>query len=101
MESMTMNHYGAMAQQHWQKVRAEEYALIEDPERFFSELGEQVAEMVQQRMDQLLETQPRAEGFVAELARQQTARGTAEDETLRTMVFTDPGSDTTSMTTLA
>jgi hypothetical protein len=99
MTTMTMNHYAAMAQEHWQKARAREYVLIEEPERFFNQLGEQVAEMVQQRTDQLLHSQPRAEGFVAELARQQTARTTAEDEILRTMVFTEPG-DTTSITTM-
>lgn len=98
---VSMNHYGAMAQQHWQRVRPAEYATIEDPQRFFSELGEQVAEAVQQRTEDLLASQSRAEGFAAELARQQTARSTAEDETLRTMVFTEPDSDTTSMTTPA
>jgi hypothetical protein len=91
-----MNHYGQMALEHWQRHRPEELAAIEDPQRFFSELGEQVAETVRTRTDQLLASQPQASGFVARMQQEQTARMTAEDETLREMVYTEPGSDPTS-----
>jgi hypothetical protein len=94
-----MNHYGQMALEHWRRHRLEELAAIEDPQRFFSELGEQVAETVQTRTDQLLANQPQVTGFVARVKQEQTARMTAEDETLREMVYTEPGSDLTNPTT--
>lgn len=94
-----VNHYGEMALEHWRRHRPEEVAAIEDPARFFSELGEQVAETVRTRTEQLLESQPPASGFVARMQQEKTARMTAEDETLREMVFTDPTSSTTDDTT--
>lgn len=90
-----VNHYGQMAWDHWRQHRPEDLATIEDPTRFFSELGEQVAETVLERTEQLLASQEKATGFVARYAQEQTARQTAEDETLRTMAFTDPTSSAT------
>lgn len=90
-----VNHYGQMAWDHWRQHRPEDLATIEDPTRFFSELGEQVAETVLDRTEQLLASQEKVTGFVARFAQERTARQTAEDETLRTMVFTEPTSSTT------
>lgn len=90
-----VNHYGQMAWDHWSQHRPADLATIEDPTRFFHELGEQVAETVLDRTEQLLAIQETATGFVARFAQERTARQTAEDETLRTMVFTDPTSSAT------
>ncbi|MFL6119456.1 hypothetical protein [Actinophytocola sp.] len=97
--SHDMNHYGQMALEHWQRHRPQELAAIEDPQRFFSELGEQVAETVLTRTDQLLASYPQVSGFVARVQQEQTARQTAEDETLREMVYTEPSSEATNPTT--
>ena len=36
-----MNRYGLMAQQHWARWLPARYAAIEDPDSFFSDLGNQ------------------------------------------------------------
>lgn len=96
---LTINHYGQMAWDHWRRHRSEDLAAIEDPTRFFHELGEEVAETVRDRTELLLASQPQASGFAARVAREQTARRTVEDETLRMMVFTEPSGPTTDDTT--
>ena len=35
-----MNPYGAQARQHWQTHLPERFAQIQDPETFFTDLGE-------------------------------------------------------------
>lgn len=42
-----MNHYGALAKEHWKSYRPTRYQQLEDPERFFSDLGDQIADQVQ------------------------------------------------------
>ena len=83
-----MNHYGALALQHWQRTRAAELATIEDPQRFFTELGEQVAAEIDHR-SQALEGQLGGD-FLANLGMLNEARATAENEVLRELVFTEP-----------
>jgi hypothetical protein len=84
-----MNHYGAMALEHWRRARAVELALIEDQERFFTELGEQVAAEVLRRSE-ALEPASLSEDYLANLGALNEARATAESEVLREMVFTEP-----------
>ena len=38
-----MNHYGVTAQRHWERWLPTRYAAIQDPDSFFSTLGEEVA----------------------------------------------------------
>ena len=83
-----MNHYGALALRHWESTRARELAQLEDPQRFFTELGEQVAAEIQRRA-QALEG-PMSEDFLANLGMLNEARATAESDVLRELVFTEP-----------
>lgn len=46
-----MNHYGAIAEDHWKKHLPSRYAALEDPETFFNSLGNQIQEMVQNLED--------------------------------------------------
>ena len=83
-----MNHYGAMALRHWQNTRASELATIEDPQQFFTELGEQVATEVRRRAEAI--ESPMGEDYLANLAMLNEARTSAESEVLRELVFTEP-----------
>lgn len=83
-----MNHYGALALRHWTLTRPAELATIEDPQRFFTELGEQVAAEIDRR-SQVLEG-PLGEDYLANLGMLNEARATAESDVLRELVFTDP-----------
>ena len=46
-----MNHYGALAQSHWQQHLPSRYARLADPQTFFNSLGNQISEMVQTLTD--------------------------------------------------
>ena len=87
MEAVTMNHYGALALRHWQRARADELVMIEDPDRFFTELGQQVAAEVDRRSHAL--QGPTSEDYLANLGMLNEARATAEGDVLREMVFTE------------
>jgi hypothetical protein len=88
---MGMNDYGRLAQQHWERTRPNELATLEDPQRFFTELGEQVEQEIIRRALEL-ETDPGTDEYVTNLGMMNEARATAEAEVLREMVFTQPGS---------
>lgn len=48
----SMNHYGALALTHWKTHRPTQYAELENPKEFFSQLGEEISQRVQQlRLD--------------------------------------------------
>lgn len=83
-----MNHYGALALRHWETTRARELAQLENPDRFFTELGEQVAAEIQRRA-QALEA-PMSEDYLANLGMLNEARAAAESEVLRELIFTEP-----------
>ncbi len=81
-----MNHYGATARRHWQRHLAEQYAQIPDPESDFTRLGEEIAQMVDQRADQIAGDDPAGEDYLTKAGRLKEARLTAEDEVLREML---------------
>ncbi len=43
-----MNRYGLMAREHWARWLPARYAAIENPDRFFTDLGNQVAGRIDQ-----------------------------------------------------
>jgi hypothetical protein len=85
---MPMNHYGELALRHWQNARPQELATIEDQERFFTDLGEQVQNEILRRAQEL--ESPMGEDYLANLGMLNEARATAESDVLREMVFTEP-----------
>jgi hypothetical protein len=85
-----VNHYGTKAQTHWQTHLPGRLAAIPDPEAFFTLLGETAAEQIDQTADALAATKPEAEGYLAELARLETAHQMAEMQVTREMILVDP-----------
>lgn len=78
-----MNHYGAQMMRHWQGERGPEYRELEEPERFFTQLGEEIADRVESRERSLAGAVPEGEGYLGRLQRLNTARLQAEGEVVR------------------
>lgn len=80
-----MNRYGVLAQQHWQKHLPKRFRTLPNPEQFFTELGEQV----QERVDELMEAARPSLGpdYLSNLQALNTAKQTAESEALRELAL--------------
>lgn len=82
-----MNMYGAMAQSHWMTWLPGRYATIEDPSRFFSELGIQVSDQIATLELDLLGPEVPGEDFLTRVGRRNMARLQAEELTLHELVL--------------
>lgn len=81
--------YARRAQQHWERRRPEQLRQIPDPDRFFTELGAQVEELVDQLTTDLAGPDLPGESYLAKLGRLRMARFTAEAQVLREMLLPD------------
>ena len=87
-----MNRYGRQAMRHWQEFDPTRYSAIEDPEAFFTDLGEEVMQQIEIRARALEGTDQPGETYLEKVGRLQMARFTAESEVLRELVLI-PGPD--------
>ena len=78
-----MNRYGAQTMRYWQENLPRQYATISDPEAFFEEMGEQIAEEVDELTWQVAGPGQPGEGYLGKVGRLQMARLEAETEVLR------------------
>jgi hypothetical protein len=78
-----MNQYGAQARRHWQTHLPNRYRQIEDPETFFADLGEQIAQQVQDRAAAIAGSDPEQETYLEKVGRLNMARQTAESGVMR------------------
>ena len=85
-----MNHYGMRARDHWRTHLSSQLASIADQETFFTLLGATAESEIAVRAEALAQLQPSGEGYLAEMARLQTARQLAEMEVIREMILIDP-----------
>lgn len=85
-----MNSYGRRAQRHWAQTDPARYATIEDPENFFTDLGDQVQQEIQQHARQLEGSAPPGETYLEQVGRLNMARLAAEEEVLRRLVLISP-----------
>jgi hypothetical protein len=90
-----MNRYGQQAMSHWRRWLPQRYATIPDPETFFSELGEQVANQVIETTQHLAGDDPPDENYMSKLGRLNMARLQAEEIVLRELVLlpAEPGTE--------
>jgi hypothetical protein len=89
-----MNRYGQMAMDHWSKWRPETLAGIPDPETYFSTLGLEVAQAIDELADRIAGPGSPAEPYLDRVGRLGAARMTAESTILREMVLLPPESET-------
>ena len=85
-----MNHYGTMAQRHWQRWLPSRYATIQDPDSFFSTLGEEVAQRIGDLSLDLAGEDSAGEGYLEKVGRLNMARLQAEEIVLKEQVLLDP-----------
>ena len=90
-----MNHYGVTARRHWERWLPTRYAAIQDPDSFFSTLGEEVAQRIADLALDLVGDDPPVEGYLVKVGRLNMARLQAEEIVLREQVLLspEPGAD--------
>jgi len=85
-----MNHYAAMAMQHWQTYAPSLVAGLPDPTGFFSDLGAEVEAQVNDLAARIASMRPEpcsTESYLETVARLQTARRTAEEVVMAELVW--------------
>lgn len=87
------NDYAAMAQQHWARFLPNRYQTIEDPDSFFSRLGREVAEEIDQLTHQMAGDDQPNEDYLGKLGRLNAARNQAREKVLseRILLPAEPG----------
>jgi stalled ribosome rescue protein Dom34 len=81
-----MNPYGAQAAKHWQTHLPERFAQIQDPETFFTDLGEEIEQQIEDQARALAGPDPAQESYLDKVGRLNMARLTAESQVLREML---------------
>jgi hypothetical protein len=93
-----MNQYGRRTQRYWQQNLPTQYAQIPNPETFFAQLGETMAEQIADLAEQIAGPDPAGEDYLSKLGRLNMARTTAETEVFRETLpqpeSTQPGEET-------
>ncbi len=85
-----MNYYGEIAQRHWARWLPSQYAAIEDPDSFFSDLGSRAEARIDELADQLAGDDQPGEGYLGKAGRIGQARRQAEEMVLSEMVLLEP-----------
>lgn len=85
-----MNRYGLMAQRHWERWLPARYATIKNPDSFFSDLGNQASDQIDQLALHLAGDDRPGEGYLAKAGRLGQARHQAEEIVLTDLVLLDP-----------
>ncbi len=85
-----MNRYGLMAREHWERWLPVRYAAIEDPDSFFSDMGNRVAERIDQLARQIAGDDQPGEGYLGKAGRLGQARQQAEEIVLTETVLLQP-----------
>jgi hypothetical protein len=89
-EPPTVNQYGEMARRHWARWLPGRFAAIEDPEAFFTSLGEEAVERITALAWELAGDDIPGEGYLAKAGRLGEARHRAEQIVLTEMILLEP-----------
>jgi hypothetical protein len=89
-----MNQYAAMAQTHWARFLPTRYSQINDPDSYFSILGQEVADEIDDLTQQLTENDAASEDYLSKVGRLNSARQQAREKVLaeRVLLAAEPGS---------
>lgn len=82
-----MNKYGMMARDHWMRYAPIRYATLEDPEAYFTQLGESIAAHVQQATDQLQARLPADLPYLEKVGQLKAIQRQAEEVALTDQVY--------------
>jgi len=85
-----MNYYGEMAQRHWARWLPNQYAVIENPDSFFSDLGMRAEARIDELAYQFAGDDQPGEGYLGKVGRLGEARHRAEQIVLTDMILLEP-----------
>jgi hypothetical protein len=74
-----VNKYGRQAQEAWKTASPTQYSQIQNPDEFFTKLGEQAQEQVDELQIKLAGPDPKGEGYLEKVGRLNAARNQAEE----------------------
>jgi len=77
-----MNKYGRQAQRHWQQHLPSQYAQIPDPETFFSQMGETIAQQIEELAELIAGPDRPGETFLDKMGRLNMANSEATMQVL-------------------
>ena len=83
-----MNRYGQQAKDHWQQTMPARVRDLDDPERFFTTMGEELETAIEELARTLAGKTPTDEPYLDRVRRLATARFEAEGQVLRGMLLT-------------
>lgn len=83
-----MNRYGQQAKDHWQQAMPARVRDLDDPECFFTTMGEELEAAIEELARTLAGPTPTDEPYMARVQRLTTARFEAESQVLREMLLT-------------
>ena len=89
-----MNRYGLMAQRHWAQWLPRRYATISEPDSYFSTLGQEVAQQIEELTLELAGDDQPGEEYLAKAGRLTAARSRAEEIVLPQRVLLAPEPET-------
>jgi hypothetical protein len=81
-----VNTYGATARRHWETALPDRCRQIQDPETYFSELGEEIASRIEQQARVIAGDDPTGELYLAKVGRLNEARMAATQQVLAEML---------------
>jgi hypothetical protein len=84
----TVNRYGQQAMQHWQDARADQVRDLADPEAFFTQMGEDLEQAIEELAAKLAGDPPPQESYMQRVQRLTMARFEAEGQVVRDMLLT-------------
>src|SRR6266487_1151892 len=85
-----MNRYGLMTRDNWAQWLPARYAAIENPDRFFTDLGSQVAGRIDRLALRLAGDDQPGEGYLGKAGRLGQARHQAEEIVLADLILLEP-----------
>jgi hypothetical protein len=89
-----VNRYGLMAQRHWAQWLPQRYATISEPDSYFSTLGQEVAQQIEELTLELAGDDQPGEEYLAKAGRLTAARSRAEEIVLPQRVLLAPDPET-------
>jgi hypothetical protein len=89
-KGFTMNPYGMTAKNHWQTWLPNRYSKLDDPDSFFSALGEEIQQRVEELTDSMAGDDPAGETYPQKLGRLNMAKQNAESQALQELALLEP-----------
>jgi hypothetical protein len=82
-----MNQYGIQARSHWERHLPRRFQALEDPEKFFTQLGEEVSQRVEELQQAMSGEVPPTETYMERLGRLNMIRQNAESQALQELAL--------------